>query len=212
MNGRSRLPFSKWTIYFAIPVIVDVLHQNCMSLEADIIERIRADFPDADTAIADLSASGKTGRIARCIVIASNGSQEKMREYIQMAEMDFRDVIVAGEYDETMRPVRDLCVSFLIAAPDDFWIGETAKSLHKRGYFLTSLKSHPATVGPFDYTCDRSEGTATFSNGVNQIVIEKADRKWSVDLEDALGRFGLNECFDDEELFRIHLDFYLSQR
>ncbi|TWU35835.1 hypothetical protein Q31b_52700 [Novipirellula aureliae] len=183
-----------------------------MTLEADIIERIRADFPDAGTALAAMSVSGKTGRIARCIVFASNGSLEKMREYIQMAETDFRDVIVAGEYDETMRPVRDLCVSFLIASPDDFWIAETAKSIYKRGYSLTAVKSGPATVGPFDYTCDRSEGTATFSSDVHEIEIEKADRKWSVNSDDDLRRFGLDESLDDEERFRIQLDLYLSQK
>ena len=129
-----------------------------------------------------------------------------------MAEMDFRDVIVAGEYDEAMRAVGDLSVSFLIAAPDDFWIIETAKSIHKRGYSLTAVKSRPATVGPFDYTCDRTEGTATFSDGVNRIEIEKADRKWSVAADDELRRFGLDESFDDEERFRIQLDFYVSQK
>ena len=194
------------------PVTANVLHPNAMTLDADIIERIRADFPDADTAIADLRASGKTGRVARCIVFVSHGSLEKMREYIQMAETDFRDVIVSGEYDETMRLVRDLCVSFLIASPDDFWIGETAKSIHKRGYSLTAVKSRPATVGPFDYTCDRGEGTATFSNGVHEIEIEKADRQWSVNSDDDLRRFGLDDCIGDEERFRIQLDFYLSQK
>jgi hypothetical protein len=133
-----------------------------MSLDADIIERIRADFADSDSAIADLNASGQAGLVARCIIVASNGSLQKLREWIEMAETNFRDVIVAGEYDEMMPPVRDLCISFLIAAPEDFWIGATAKSIHKRGYILTALKSRPATVGPFIYTCDRCEGTATF--------------------------------------------------
>jgi len=183
-----------------------------MTLDADIIECIRADFPDADTALAALSASGKTGHVARCIVFASNGSLEKMRKYIQLAETDFRDVIVAGEYDEAMRPVRDLCVSFLIASPDDFWIAETAKSIHKRSYSLMSVKSRPATVGPFDYTCDLSEGTAMFSNGLHEIEIDKTDRKWSVNSDDDLRRFGLSEPLTDEERFRIQLDFCLSQK
>ncbi len=183
-----------------------------MTLDADIIECIRADFPDADTAIAALAASGQIGRVARCIVFASNGSLEKMREYIQWAETDFRDVIVAGEYDAAMGRVRDLCVSFLIASPDDFWIAEIAKSIHKRGYSLMAVKSRPATVGPFDYTCDRSEGTATFSNGVHEIGIDKTDRKWSVKSDNDLRRFGLSEPLTDEERFRIQLDFYLSQK
>lgn len=178
-----------------------------MSLDADIIERIRADFPDADAPIAVLHSSGQTGRVARCIVVASNGSLQKMREYIRMADVDFRDVIVAGEYDELMCPIRDLSVSFLIATPEDFWIRETAKSAYKCGYTLTRLKSRPATVGPFHYTCDRSEGTATFSNGINRIDVEKADRKWFVNSDDDMRRFG----FDDEERFRVQLEFYLSK-
>ena len=189
-----------------------VLHQNSMSLDADIVERIRADFKDSDSAIADLIASGQVGRVARCIVVASNRSLQQMREFIQMAETDFRDVIVAGEYDEIMGRVRDLCVSFLIAAPEDFWIGETAKSIYKRGYSLTVLESRPATLGPFEYTCDRSEGTATFSNGVDRLNVTKAARKWSVNSDDDLRRFGLNESFENEERFRVQLDFYLSQR
>lgn len=183
-----------------------------MSLDPDIIERIRADFPNANAAIADLIASGQSGRVARCIVVASNGSLRRMRECIQMAEADFRDVIVAGEYDETMGRIRDLAVSFLIAAPTDFWIGETAKSIYKRGYTLTDLKSRPANVGPFDFTCDHSEGTATFSNGVDRIEVEKADRKWSVNSDDDLRRFGLDESLEDEERFRVQVDFYLSQK
>lgn len=184
-----------------------------MALDADIIERIQADFEDADAAITELSTSGETGRVGRCIVFAANGSLERMREYIRMAELDFRDVIIAGEYDEAMRRMRDLCVSFLIATPDDFWIGETAKSIHRRGYSLSGLISRPATVGPFEYICDRNEGEATFSNGVYRLEIAKADRKWALNAkDDNLRRFGLDEPFDDAERFRIQLDSYLSQK
>lgn len=183
-----------------------------MPLEADIIERVRSDFLDSDSAILALIASGKTGRVARCIVFASSGSLEKLREYIRIAEVDFRDVIVAGEYDGAMRQVRDLCVSFLIATPNDFWIGETAKLIHERGYLLTDVSSRKATVGPFDYTCDGSEGLATFSNGVHQVAIKKHDRKWSVISVENLCRFGLDESLDDEERFRVQLDYYLSQK
>ncbi len=183
-----------------------------MSIDADIIEYVRTNFSDSDTVILDINASRQTGRVARCIVVASSGSLQKLREYIQMAETDFRDVIVAGEYDGTMRQIRDLCVSFLIASPEDFWIAETAESIYKRGYILTALKSLPATVGPFDYICDRSEGTATFSNQVYRINVIKTGRIWSVKSDDDLRRFGLDEAFDNEERFRKQLDFYLSQK
>lgn len=117
-----------------------------------------------------------------------------------------------SEYDETMRRVRDRSVSFLIASPDGFWIGETAKSVHKHGYSLTAVKSFPAPVGPFDDTCDRSEGTAAFSNGVHEFELEKPGRKWSVNSNDGLRRFGPDGSLDDEKRFRRHLDFYLAQK
>ena len=186
-----------------------------MTLEADIIERVQADFSDTEgqKALDELLASGKAGRIARCIVFAARGSLERLRDHIRMADADHRDVIVAGEYDIIMHQVRDLRVSFLIASPDDFWIGETAASIHKRGYYLTELKSQPATVGPFDYTCDRSEGLATFSKGEDTIMIQKHDRNWSLIQDDPDVRtYGLDVLIGDEERFRIQLDYYLSQR
>lgn len=186
-----------------------------MTLEADIMDQVQADFSgtDGQKALAELMTSGRAGRIARCIVFAAQGSLERLREHIRMADADHRDVIVAGEYDITMRQVRDLRVSFLIASPDDFWIGETAASIHKRGYYLTELKSQPATVGPFDYTCDRSEGHATFSNGENTITIQKHDRKWSlIENDPNLRTYGLDALIDDEERFRVQLDYYLSRK
>jgi len=185
-----------------------------MALEADIVGRVRADFDAADgpTALDELSVSGESGRIARCIVLAAGGSLERLRELIGMADIDYRDVIVAGEYDAAMQRVRDLRVSFLINSPHDFWIGETAAAIYKHGYFLTELKSHPATVGPFDYTCDRSEGLATFSDGANTITIQKRDRNWSlVEGGSELHRYGLDALIADEERFRVQLDSYLVQ-
>ena len=185
-----------------------------MILDADIIDRINADFAgtDAQSAQAELAASGKAGRIARCIVFASAGSLQRLRELIQLADVDYRDVIVAGEYDSAMRQVRDLRVSFLIASPDDFWISETAPTMHKHGYFLIQLNSRPATRGPFEYTCDRTEGVATFSDDTSVIKIEKRDRKWLL-VHDGfdLRPYGLDALFDDEERFRIQLDYYLSR-
>lgn len=180
-----------------------------MTLEVDIVDRINASFAgtEIDSARIELAASGKTGRIARCVVVASEGSLQRLRELIQLADTDHRDAIVAGEYDNGMRQIRDLRVSFLIASPDDFWIGETAAIMHRRGYCLTELKSQPATVGPFDYTCDRNEGVATFSGGVNTITIRKHDRKWSLVAGDSnLASYRLDALLDDEELFRNRLD------
>ena len=61
-----------------------------MPLEADIVDRVRADFGPAEGAGAldELVANGTTGRIARCIVLAAGGSLERLRELIGMANRD----------------------------------------------------------------------------------------------------------------------------
>ena len=185
-----------------------------MTLDADIKDRIKSDFQDSEalTAIEELTASKNSGRVARCIVIASMGSLQKLRELIELAEADFRDAILAGEYDSCMRPIRDLCVSFLIASPADFWISEAARTLYGRGFILTALKSIPATVGPFNFTCDQSEGWAIFSNGNDAIIIKKSNRQWSVTADGDICKYGLDRTFDYEERFRIQMDYYLSLR
>jgi len=154
-----------------------------------------------------------TGRVARCVVLAAGGSLKRLRELLRMAATDYRDVIVAGEYDGAMQQVRDLRVSFLIESADDFWIAETAVVADRHGFYLTSIDSRPATVGPIDYACDRSEGRATFSNGASAVTLQKHDRRWSLPPgEDDLRPFGLDEAIDDEERFRIQLDFYFSMK
>jgi hypothetical protein len=185
-----------------------------MPLEADIVDRVRRDFDCMDSAAAvnALLASGRTGRIARCIAMAAVGSLARLEELIHMADRDYRDVIVAGEYDSAMQRVRDLRVSFLIDSPDHFWIGQMAVSADKRGYRLVKLESNPATVGPFAYTCDRSEGRAMFSNGTSTITVQKHNRRWSIlPTGSNLRPFGLDAEFSDEERFRVQLDYYLSR-
>jgi hypothetical protein len=149
-----------------------------MPLEFDIVDRIRTDFGDSDShaAINELDRSGHTGRIARCIVLASHGEMERLRELILAANLDFRDVIVAAEYDGALRQVRDLRVAFLIDSPDDFWIADIATTAHKHGYRLSALQSQSATVGPFDFTADKGEGQATFCKGESTLTVLKRDR------------------------------------
>lgn len=186
-----------------------------MTLEIDVVERIRADFPSADATIAmnALVNSEKQGRVARCIVQAANGSLHRLRELIDLACRDFRDVILAGEYDNSRNRVRDLQVSFLIATVGDFWICQTAYVLHRQGFKLTSIVSQSATAGPFNSLCDHSEGQAKFSNVDTTIIIQKKNRLWSVThaVED-LRQFGLNAEFQCEELFHTHLDWWMLQR
>ncbi len=93
-----------------------------MRLEFDIVERLRADF-DGDqfpAALQLLTDSGTAGRIARCIVVAADGSLDMLRQLIQIAATDYRDVIIAGEYDSAMHRIRDLRTSFFVDDPLDF--------------------------------------------------------------------------------------------
>jgi hypothetical protein len=72
-----------------------------MSLEADIVDYIRAGFDPAhaSTAVNELAACGTSGRVARCVAVGAGGSIVRLRELIETADIDYRDVIVAGEYD-----------------------------------------------------------------------------------------------------------------
>ncbi len=183
-----------------------------MSLEADIVNYIHAGFDpaDASTAVNELAACEKTGRLARCISVGAGGSIERLRDLIKTADVDYRDVIVAGEYDGAMRRVRDLRVSFLINSPEDFWISEVALTAHKHGYFLAHLETHSISTPPFAGT--QSHGTAKFINNGQTITIHKRDGQWWIDRHDCnLATFGLDAPLADEERFRIQLDFLLSR-
>lgn len=182
-----------------------------MELEADIIDRVHADFGSADapTVLAELEASGRKGRLARCIVLAAGGSLELLRELIHMP--DYRDVIMAGEYDDVGQHIRDLSASFLVDLPDDAWVCQVADVAAKHGYRLTKLESRAAELGSFEYSSDRGEGEAAFSNGLSTVVIRKADRRWSISSGGVnLHRFGLDNSLGTEEQFCNQLDYYLS--
>jgi hypothetical protein len=182
-------------------------------VEADIADRIRTDFPPVEVpeAITMLEKVGRSkGRVARCIVVASEGNLERLRQYIEMAEIDSRDVIVAGEYDPGFRQLRDLRTSFLIDEPQKFWIGEVAVALYGRGYILQRLVSRRATVGPFNYTADEGEGVAEFAGDPTPIKIEKSDRRWTLHGKaDDLDLCDLNQPFDDEGAFRDAISCYI---
>ena len=106
-----------------------------MALEPDIEDRVRRDFrPEASAQALDLIRQyGETGRVARCAVVASRGALDLLKGYLLRAESDFRDVILAGEYDGANRRIRDLSLSFLLDAPATFWIAETTGMMALRG-------------------------------------------------------------------------------
>lgn len=88
-------------------------------IPSDVITFIARKFNAADR---DLAASILSGakvedgsaaspRLIRCAVIASGGSLDRLRAEVDRLMVDWRDVIVAGEYDSlagSLSRVRDL--------------------------------------------------------------------------------------------------------
>jgi len=77
----------------------------------------RFDAADRDSAVAILSAatiedgSAASPRLVRCAVVASGGSLDKLRAEVDMLKVDWRDVVVGGEYEDLdgdLTRVRDL--------------------------------------------------------------------------------------------------------
>ena len=91
-----------------------------MNLPLDIVATLQSRFPpqDQEAAIATLLAARiHTGelpgdRLLRCAVIASESDLLKLQYYVGLLAIDWRDVIVAGEYavqKQGLAKVRDLC-------------------------------------------------------------------------------------------------------
>lgn len=72
-----------------------------MEIQPDIVDRVRADF--APEVVADiltqLEAASSTPRIQRCIVFASRGHPWYFSYLCHLTKIDYRDVIMAAEYD-----------------------------------------------------------------------------------------------------------------
>jgi hypothetical protein len=190
-------------------------------LPLDVMDRLNTDFGDRADAVAALLLAGRQigsadcigDRLVRCIVCAARGDESKVQHLIELTRQDYRDVIIAGEYDEAMRQIRDLSVSFLIDSPEKFWVGEVACMMASRGYRLAALETRPATAGPFAYTSDYGEGRATFIGPKGEIGIEKSDRQWLIhgnrrDLE----IHELDHAFNDERAFRDAVSGYLLSK
>ncbi len=70
------------------------------SIDPDIIDRVRLDFPpeQAPEVIQRLDALGGSQRVLRCIVFAARGHQWYFDFLCRLAACDYRDVILAAEY------------------------------------------------------------------------------------------------------------------
>jgi hypothetical protein len=92
-----------------------------MPILEDILRRVEATFAIADRSTAvvllsnavihDGTAAGP--RLQRCALMASKGSLELLQYYVDLMKVDYRDVIVAGEYNSIEdKRVRDLNLPF----------------------------------------------------------------------------------------------------
>ncbi|HAB18276.1 MAG TPA: hypothetical protein PLX89_27305 [Verrucomicrobiota bacterium] len=72
-----------------------------MSVESDIEERVRVDFPPDAVAeiLRRLESASANARTQRCIVFAARGHLWYFNYLCRVAKRDFRDVILAAEYD-----------------------------------------------------------------------------------------------------------------
>src|SRR5262249_53001945 len=151
-------------------------------------DRLTRDFGDRADAVASVllarrrigSMDSLDDRLVRCIIHAARADEQRVQQLLEWARQDYRDVIVAGEYNEGMLHVRDLRASFLIDSPEKFWAGDIVCLMDSHSYRLTALETRSATAGPFEYTADYGEGRATFVGPLGEIAIEKKDRQWVV--------------------------------
>jgi hypothetical protein len=175
-----------------------------------VMARLNQDFCSRADFVASLLLAEDIGdRLLRCIVHAAHGEEVRVQQLIELQRQDYRDVIMAGEYDKNRR-VRDLRVSFLIDTPEKMWISEVACMMASRGYVLSSVETRAATATPFLYTADYGEGSAKFVGPKGEVEIEKKDRQWIIrgDPRD-LEIHEMNHVFNDEPVFRDAVSCYL---
>ena len=72
-----------------------------MPIDPDIIDRVKLDFPAAEVpfVLTQLEFVSESQRILRCIVFAARGNSAGFDQLCRLAKVDYRDVIMAAEYD-----------------------------------------------------------------------------------------------------------------
>ncbi len=84
------------------------------ALPEDVLERIARDYPPAQHAeVATQLRTLREGvpepdRVARCVLFVANGDADRFEQMIDLARTDYRDAIVAAEYDLELNRLRDL--------------------------------------------------------------------------------------------------------
>jgi hypothetical protein len=100
-----------------------------MDIAPDIVDRLRRDFPAAvaDARLAQLAQASGSPRIQRCIVFASRGHPWYFDYLCKLAKVDYRDVIMAAEYDRLNARLYDFNNPIAEARIDDPYAGYESK-------------------------------------------------------------------------------------
>ncbi|MEZ6038532.1 MAG: hypothetical protein R3F29_13710 [Planctomycetota bacterium] len=71
-----------------------------MNLPQDILDAVRHDFGpgDADAVLSLVAGATESTRVQRCIVFAARGHRDHLENLCRLAQIDYRDVIMAAEY------------------------------------------------------------------------------------------------------------------
>ena len=68
------------------------------------MRRIDTDYPEdaprcqVQRALETLDVPERT-RVARCVLFAADGDPDKFRQMVELAQLDYRDAIMCGEYE-----------------------------------------------------------------------------------------------------------------
>lgn len=78
----------------------------------DIHAKIARDFKRNAAAASEMIEAhlidDPTGdRVLRCVLFVASGNLSELEQCLKLAQLDYRDMIVAAEYDEHMKQVRD---------------------------------------------------------------------------------------------------------
>lgn len=71
-----------------------------MDIPEDISAAVREDFGPsrADEVLALVASATESTRVRRCIVFAARGRRDYLESLCRLAQVDFRDVVMAAEY------------------------------------------------------------------------------------------------------------------
>jgi hypothetical protein len=99
-----------------------------MNIAPDIVDQLRHNFPasEVDERLSQLAAASNSPRVQRCIVFASRGHPWYFDYLCKLAKVDYRDVVMAAEYDRLDAHLYDFNKPIAEARIDDPYGGSKA--------------------------------------------------------------------------------------